>query len=388
MGVSVSGRPRRAQRRARREVVAGLLVFLVVQGAVAVLVEVWSPGWRVPLLTSRVEHFRDRLRQRPARTVLILGSSRVRFGVRVGPLERQLSEALAAPVAVFNYGVFGAGCLTSHRQWRRLRAAGARPDLVVVEVVPSLFHEGAPALDDAWRGVPAGEMDRDDIAEVLRRDPSRADLHRENLLARAFPLYGHRQAIVSRLAPHLQPPQYHRPPDYFVDLCEDVPDEKRPRALRQAFREHGATLAAFRVGAEHVRDAEELLADVRDAGATAVVLVMPEGPAFRSWYRPGAWEEFEAALRGLCSRGGAAFVSARDWLDEEAFSDSHHLRVAGAEHFSRRFGAEVLLPALRGSVVGGGRPQLSLGWAGGRDSAARSASAGSSAEGRAAARGR
>jgi hypothetical protein len=336
------------------EVVVGLLAFLAAQGSVAVLVEVWFPGWREALLTSRVEHYRDRLRQErpPARTVLFLGSSRVQFGVRVGLLERQLSEALAAPVAVFNYGTSGGGCLTGHRQWRRLREAGARPDLVVVEVVPSLLHEGAPALDASLQGVPAGEMDREDVEGIVRRDPSRTDLCRENLLARVFPLYGHRQVITSRLLPNLHPPQYRRGPDGFEDVSEDVPDGKRPSALQQAFREHGPALAAFRAGGQHLCDAEELLADLRDAGAPTVVLVMPEGPVFRSWYRPGAWTEVEASLRGLCSRAGATFVSARDWFDEGAFSDSHHLRVAGGEQFSRRFASQVLVPALRGTVVG------------------------------------
>jgi hypothetical protein len=344
------GRSWERQRRSRRAVLGGLLVFALLQAAVALLIELRFPGWREPFLTSRVDHYRAR--EAAGRRVLFLGSSRFTHGIRVGVLEPLLTEAVGQPVAVFNYGVAGGGCLTSARQWRRLERAG-RPDLAVVEIVPSLLHAGWPALDSASAAIPAGELDWADINQFRALDPARAELYRDNLLARAVPTHGHRLVLASRLLPGLQPLGRRRLPDVFQDLHEDPPATKYADALRGARDVHGGALCAFRLSQQRVGELESLLADLRAAGVPTLVLVMPEGPTFRSWYAPGAWAEIDSQLRAVCAGAGATFVSARDWFEDDAFFDSHHLTVAGAARFSRRLEAEVLTPALRGRVPGG-----------------------------------
>ena len=343
------------QRQARRAVVGGLLTFVLLQATAGVLIEVWFPGWREPFLTSRVDHYRAR--QSEGRRVLFLGSSRLQHGIRVGVLEPQLTAALGEPVAVFNYGVSGGGVLTSARQWRRLAAAGARPDVAVVEVVPSLLHDGWPALDASSAAVPAGELDWADIDQFCRLDPARAELYRDNVLARVVPLSGHRQVIASRLLPGLQPIGQRRRPDEFRDIDTDPPASKHARALQGARDVHGLPLSGFRLSRARVGELEELLADLRTAGVPTLVLVTPEGPTFQGWYALAAWAEIESHLRAVCAGTGATFVSARDWFGDDAFFDAHHLTVAGAERFSRRLGAEVLVPALRGQPPGEHSPQ-------------------------------
>ena len=78
-----------------------------------------------------------------------------------------------------------------------------------------------------------------------------------------------------------------------------------------------------------------------------MLFVMPEGPSFRSWYRPGAWDEIQTALTGVCARTGATFVNAREWFDDDAFFDSHHLTVNGGQRFCSRLADEALAPALQ-----------------------------------------
>src|SRR5947207_15731747 len=100
-----ASRSKRTRRQARLEVLLGVVVFVLIQGLAALLVELWFPGWRTPLQASRVEHFRARAAvQGPAgKTVLFLGSSRFQYGIQAGLLERELAEKLQTPVAGFNY---------------------------------------------------------------------------------------------------------------------------------------------------------------------------------------------------------------------------------------------------------------------------------------------
>jgi hypothetical protein len=279
--------------------------------------------------------------------VVFLGSSRSQHGVRAASLERRLSAELAGPVAVFNYSLAGGSCLSGLFQWWRLREAGARPALVVVEVVPS-FLDAWAAPDSYLRYWPAAEMDLADVERMARHDPERGPLYRENLLARLFPLYGHRRVLLSRLARNLVPPGRQRLPCPPREVTPDPPPGERPAATYEAWRQVGAAAGRFRLEPGRLPPLEDLLADLRAAGVPAAVLTMPEGPLCRSWYRPGAQAEIEAVLRGACARHGAAFVIASAWFDDESmFYDSHHLTGAGAERFCARLAAEALAPLLR-----------------------------------------
>jgi hypothetical protein len=74
---------------------------------------------------------------------------------------------------------------------------------------------------------------------------------------------------------------------------------------------------------------------------------MPEGPAFRSWYGPGAWPRVRGLVDGLGREFGARVIDARCWMPEDAFSDSHHLLPAPAAVFTARLGREAIAPLLR-----------------------------------------
>ena len=342
-------RSKRTRRQARFAVLVGLFVFFAIQGVVAFLVEVRFPQWREPQMTARIERFHARTASQgaDAKTVLFLGSSRFEYGIRGDELQPLLSETLHKPIVVFNYGVSGGNCLTSQRQWRRLHSSGARPSLVVVEVVPGTLHAECAGQDLSLASRPAAELDWADIESIQSRASARGDLYRENLVARAFPVYGHRLVITGRVVPKLQPRGHAREPETFQDTSSDPPAEKYAAALEHAHTEHAWCLAKFRLGAKNVKDVEALLSDLRSAGVPTMLLVAPEGPTFRSWYRPGAWNEIQATLIELCARNGATFVNAREWLDDDAFFDSHHLTVSGGHRFSARLAAEVLAPALK-----------------------------------------
>ena len=92
--------------------------------------------------------------------------------------------------------------------------------------------------------------------------------------------------------------------------------------------------------------AEHELAVARHEGLVTALVLMPEGPAMRGWYRPAGWRDLRAYLDRLGRRFGVQLIDARAWVGEEDFTDSHHLAAAGARRFSARLGRDVLLHLL------------------------------------------
>ncbi len=75
-----------------------------------------------------------------------------------------------------------------------------------------------------------------------------------------------------------------------------------------------------------------------------MLLLMPEGTEFQSWYHPAARAEIDTYLACLNREYEVPLVDARSWLPDTAFFDSHHLHGDGATAFTQRFAREVLEP--------------------------------------------
>ena len=96
------------------------------------------------------------------------------------------------------------------------------------------------------------------------------------------------------------------------------------------------------------------------------LVLMPEGPAFRSWYSPEALRDAKNWVEQLGRDNDAPVIDAREWLaKEEDFTDSVHLVWDGANRFTDRLGQEIIIPLLRnqsGAVnsapASAGRPTL------------------------------
>src|SRR5439155_26027040 len=91
------------------------------------------------------------------------------------------------------------------------------------------------------------------------------------------------------------------------------------------------------------RPLRELLTLCRQQQIPAMLLLLPEGPEFQSWYAPPARAEIDAYVDRLSRDYGYPLVDARSWLSETAFFDSHHLHPDGATAFTQRFAQEVAL---------------------------------------------
>jgi hypothetical protein len=100
----------------------------------------------------------------------------------------------------------------------------------------------------------------------------------------------------------------------------------------------------------------DLLGLCRREGIPTALVVMPEGPVFRSWYPPRTWALVREFLDDLGREYRVGVIDARDWMAEEDFIDSHHLLPQAAELFSARLGHEALAPLLASRLAPGGSP--------------------------------
>ncbi len=348
------GRRRRADpRQARAAVLAGLGAFAVLMGGAALLIETRLPGVIDPVYYGRLRYVRDGQAADPARarTVVLLGTSRSYEGVNAAALSRQLYVDLGRPVVAVNWGVPGGGFLTDLLTWRRLRRDGVRPDLLLIELMPSLFNADGPGgMNEVL--LPASRLDAFDL-RVLEpyRAGTRPGLWREVALDEAATLYSRRYALTWAVAPHLVP-TYDDSGAPYVWLTNpsfhqwQPSAEMRAKAVERAYREYGRCLADFQPArCEALR---ELLASSREAGVPTALLIMPEGPLYRSWYGRDTWPTIQAWVEGVRAEFGVEVFNAREWIDEEnEFRDSHHLLPSGAAAFSERLGREYVLPTLR-----------------------------------------
>ncbi len=347
-------------RQARRSLCCGLLGFAAIQLSLAIAIELWLPQLRDPLYGDKLHQLRRRVAASPAKPlVLMLGSSRT-----IHAFSAAQWEAFAAskqwPVVAYNFGVPGAGSLTQLVCLRRLLADGVRPDLLLVEVFAPMLTEVTPAFD--FGQFPPERLWRREIGLIERYSralggPSR--LAPGWCAAWCVPAYSHRFAIERLVWPRLLPTEScgHLLAEFDSggwNRLEPaaVSPQGRASGLRQAKREYIGLLRSYQLGGPACMALEELLEVCQREQIAAVLVIMPEGPTFQSWYPPGAWRQVGNYVHDLSRRFAAPVVDAHDWMGDEQFVDSHHLLSPGAEAFSQRLAQSAMGATLRTARLG------------------------------------
>jgi hypothetical protein len=361
--------PRSAERTRRHKqsrgvLLWGLALFLTGQVALATAIERWLPVLRDAEYAYRLDRLRGRLRTRSARqvSVVMLGSSRTMFGLHGQLIEKRLREQTSDAPVVFNLGFPGAGPLRHWLHLNRLLQDGVRPDVVLIEIMPFLFH--------TYNGLPVDfeqlSADRMRLCELslLQAEGMRCDALRQDWWQGwAFPCYTHRFALLSVTIPTLLPCPLRQ--DYAKGIDESgwtplsplfmLNQEQRRRALERACLDHGPALQNINVCATSTLFLQETLELCRREGIRAALVVMPEGPIYRGLYSAATWRTLDAHFRGIAERYRVPLINAREWLEEGDFWDSHHMTRAGAIRYSERLSQEILA-MVRGTAVGGGFP--------------------------------
>jgi hypothetical protein len=305
----------------------------------AAAVETAKPEWRDPEYGHRLKQLRKLREDHPGRPlVLALGSSRTQMGL--SPSHMGFPDEPGSPV-VYNFGQAGAGPLQLLLTFRRLLDDGVKPDFLLVELFPAALVADGPAEEQirTW-------ADRLSAGDVRRLEPYCGDpaaLRRSWAASRANSWYTLRLTLMSHWLPRWLPWQ-HRQSFLWEQLdsrgwmpyvFETVPDEERKKGIEKVRGQYLAALTHYRVGAASDRALRDIVARCQAAGIPVAFYLMPEGPAFRSWYAANTLATVRAYQDALTRELGVPVFDAAGGFAEDEFADGHHLLRAGAAHFSR-----------------------------------------------------
>jgi hypothetical protein len=347
----MASKRRSLQTQARSAVIAGLALFVLAQVAMRLTIEEAHPEWRDPIFERKFQKMTwllDETKPAPA-LVVSLGSSITVWGINAGKLESSLQAHVGRPVVAFNLANNGAGPMTQLLYTQRMLRRGIRPDAVVLELTP-LNYGDAPTPHDALLH-PAELLDRRDV-EVVARHAPRVDLCSDWWQSFLVPVYGHRLALMNQVAPVMVP--YTDRTEVWPDMDShgwrhwDVPTpEQRASIVKHVQQEFHTRLCNYRIGQAHLQTLRELTELLERERIPTVMVLMPEGPAFRAIYADGAVTPLKQEFEAISRQHGFAFVSAREWFADEKFVDSYHLTHEGATELTERLSRQAVAQLLR-----------------------------------------
>jgi hypothetical protein len=329
---------------ARTALFAGFLLVVAAQLGMGVAVETVKPEWRDPEYGHRLKQLQALKQSHPDRPLVVaVGSSRTLMGL--SPLDMGFPDEPGSPL-VYNFGQTGAGPLQLLLTVLRLLDAGVKPDFLMVELFPAALVGDGPAEDQMKAWAP-----RLSAGDLRRLGPYCADasvLHREWLSNRAASWFSLRLSLMNHWQPKWLPTAARLdfqwegmdPRGWLAYPLEAVPDTDRRAAVERAGESYRKQLAGYRIGATSDRAVRDIIARCQNEGIPVAFFTTPEGPAFASWYPPGAVETFRGYAEGLTRECGVPVFDAAGGFAEDEFADSHHLLRHGAVRFSRKLADE------------------------------------------------
>jgi hypothetical protein len=347
---------KRNHQRARRAVLVGLVLVLLVQVGLALALEWYGSSLHDSIYGQKVRQLKHRLKTGPARPLLAVqvGSSRTLNGMRGRAAEPWLARHLGRPVVLFNMGFVAAGPITNLLNTRRLLNEGIRPDLLLLEVFPAFLHDFQPIFEVQPDRLSTDWLRHGEMRLVARHaGADRPHVERDWWLARATCVSGSRLPLLARTAPTLLAPAVQG--NALIEARLDDSgwlEMARPSSARlERAREHARSeyqwvLAGFRLSRRALAALAENIDLARQEGIMVALVLMPEGPTFRGWYPPGTWEAIERTIRQVSREHGVPLLNFREGMEEGSFIDSHHLDPEGAVLFARGL-AERIEPLLR-----------------------------------------
>jgi hypothetical protein len=319
------------RRRARAVLLWGALVFIALQAALAAALELNlflrdpEDGYRFGLL-CQFDHGQEPF-------VLALGTSRTANGV---------CSDFSPPgkPCLFNYGISGADLPEQALRLRRLLAAGFRPQVVYLEILPAHL-----AQDWCRVGDHPGRLGWSDLAGLDLLDLPRGRVLLRWGWDRALPCISAQRVLLSCSVPQLLP-EWARMERFWKGVSESgwrvygrerVSEAEYAEGLQVARERYYKLLQRFRIRPVPDRAVRDMLSKCREAHIPVVLYLMPEASGFRAWYSAESQIVLPEYLDRLRREYGVRVIDARDWLPDDAFADGHHLLRGGATAFTTRF---------------------------------------------------
>lgn len=272
-------------------------------------------------------------------TALVLGSSRVAYGIRP-------AEALPSDPVPVNLALVGSGPVMQLMALRRALADGLKPRAVVAEYWPAFLRQDGPYREEA-------RIDRSRLFPVDRqlvRDYFHAPETTLDKMAwdRVFSVSRHRKAALNQIAARWLPLGQRTDGmwggiDETGWLVGHESVEPGPlAAAQQATRNYYVPLfQGYHVGADADRALGEIGETCRAAGLPLYLLVLPEAKFFTALMPPDVRCLAARHLEATSQRLDAPVIDARDWVPDGATPDGFHLLTGGAAVVSRRLGADL-----------------------------------------------
>jgi hypothetical protein len=344
----------RLQRHSRHVVLAGLVFVVVSFAGIAWRAASLGAWLRDPLYADKADRLLDRLAAKTTNgvkplTIVMFGSSRTSNALRGTDLEIGFEKVTGRPVVAFNFGIPSSGPVTQLLYLRRMFADGIRPDLVLFEIMPALLAGQVDKPIEQHFFAPERLLPGEGEFVIAHSYP--AKFAEGERLATWFPLYGMRQPIRGRFLPswsawnmRCDSSRNSDETGWMRPVFDPVTDEQHKRGVAWARQEYADLLLTLQLYGPACAAVDESIRACRAAGAPITLVLMPEGADFRAMYTPRAL----AALDTFMRLQDCAVIDARMWLDDDAFSDSHHMVSSGAREFTHRLGEIIVERNLTG----------------------------------------
>jgi hypothetical protein len=343
--MSAMDRQRRGRRyRAIVRWVAG--VFVLSQLTIAIAVDQGSPNVRDPEYAALEKMLKERIAERPrSPTAVFLGSSRVAYGFDAE------KAAGSNDVVTFNFGVPGAGPYLQGIVLERFRRTGIKPDALFLEVLHTFYNAAGPrSLDHGL--LDGARLSAGETAGLLSYGcRSQTGPIRRWAFARALPLYRHQAELRDNLDYRLNPryceaPESFRTCDRFGFRPQTYPPDEWPALVAIAHDVYDPFYKSFEIDPHAWGRLLEIIRSAQGDGMHVVCVMMPEGSEFRRMFAGEPTQGPGELARRLKEEVHVPVIDARDWLDDSAFFDQHHLLPHGAAALADRFRKEAVQPAL------------------------------------------
>jgi hypothetical protein len=291
-----------------------------------------------------------------APVVVMLGTSRTGNGFDAAGASERLTQKLGRPAAAFNFGLPASGPILHRVHLARLLAAGHRPALLLVEVLPPSVAELPDGPLEA-KFLDGGRFQRDELdllAEYGIPLAKTGPQWRETLTA---PWYALRFPLFGRIAPSALP--FHKRYDEsrtcdahgWHRVWEEVLTAEGFEEARTRTRDNYETiLRNLEPGGGAARALHDTLELARVHAIPTRLVLMPEADWFRAFYSSAATTRFDHWVHEVARESGCPLTDARRWIPDSGFADGHHLLPGSAAIFSARLADEAILPALTGGI--------------------------------------
>lgn len=331
--------------RARRALKCCAVTLLLAALAGGWLVDQCPMRFRFPQAANLVASWKT---AQPVPDVLVLGSSRLLWGVDPTRLATRTHELLAPePPAVFNGSTFGGEPITMDYVGAKLREARTDvPRIVVIELSPdTVARDNLKFMWPITRQMTAADLPRYAPDIILYRDAIP-----RLLSSRLTPFYRHRGELVAwwtepfaRAIDASAGTQRQDAAILQAPTEDAIPSDGPERSYRR-FKKH---LRGYELQGSTSETFERMVARFRALGCKIVLVQPPLTTTHRALFGPQIGAQFEPFVRHLRESFACDFVDLGAAVPDSEFSDGDHVNERGRREFTDEFASNVIAPAWR-----------------------------------------